>query len=457
MEAVRRGELKRLWVFCPPRHGKTEQNTVRFAAWWLETAPRARVIVWAYNQTYAEKISRKIRRIVAPRMPLASDRKAVGDWETAAGGGVRAAGIGAGVTGFGADLILIDDPVKSREEADSKAYRDRCYDSYVDDLKTRLQPGGAIVGTMTRWHEDDLAGRILASDEAPRWDVLRLPALAESGEDDPLGRAEGESLCPALYDATHLEEVRKDHPGSFESLYQGRPSPADGSLFRASWFRSWRPEGDDLYRLGGRDGAPDRVVVRRDCRRFGTMDLAFSLKTTADYTVLCAWAVTPAKDLLLLDVRRERMAGPELVPAAKALVEAHDLAYLGIEDAQAQTLVVQEARRAGLPVRPLKADRDKVSRATPAAVRMEAGQVYLPHGHALRSVVEQELLAFPRGAHDDIVDNLGYAAREVYQRGGGIAAETPADRAAADEARRRAAAEAQARHLNPMNEFFWRR
>lgn len=275
---VTAGRCDRLMLFLPPRHGKSELVTVRYPVFRLQRRPELRVIIGAYNQALAERFSRKARRIAAARFALSRDRNTAWEWETQAGGGVRAVGVGGGVTGLGADLILIDDPVKSREEAESRTYRDRVWDWYRDDLYTRQEPGCAVILVMTRWHEDDLAGRILASEEAGAWRVVRLPALAESEAEyrawaemqrerrsvkgagwdpedlesawpaslsppqlslsDPLGRAEGEPLWPSRFPAPALHRIRTALGSrSFAALYQGRPLPAEGGLFRREWFR----------------------------------------------------------------------------------------------------------------------------------------------------------------------------------------------------------------------------
>jgi len=155
------------------------------------------VVIGSYGQDLANNFNRKARRIAEQRFEMSHERKAAAEWSTSAGGGMKAVGVGAGVTGHGAHLIVIDDPVKNREEANSDVRRETVWQWYNDDLYTRLEPGGAIVLIMTRWHEDDLAGRILLSDRASEWTVLNLPALAE--DDDPLGRTLGEALCPERY------------------------------------------------------------------------------------------------------------------------------------------------------------------------------------------------------------------------------------------------------------------
>jgi predicted phage terminase large subunit-like protein len=143
-------------------------------------------------------------------------------------------GVGAGVTGYGGDLIVIDDPIRSRDDASSLVYRDRVWDWYTNDLYTRLEPGGSVILIMTRWHEDDLAGRILASPDSPNWTVISLPAEAE--EDDPLGRQLGEPLWPERYDSAALAERRMVLGIDYSALYQQRPLPREGEMFKRAWF-----------------------------------------------------------------------------------------------------------------------------------------------------------------------------------------------------------------------------
>lgn len=251
LDRVESGELDRVIVCMPPRSYKTEMVTVRWPVYRLEKDPAMPIIVGAYDHTLAAKMSRKARTIARQFIELDPERQAVDDWQTAAGGGMRAAGMGGGFTGHGGKLILIDDPIKNRLEANSLAFRNRVYDGYTDDLYTRLEPGGSIVLTMTRWHEDDLVGRILASEDGPNWFVVRLPALAESqkerdeynaslgrpsGEPDPLGREVGEPLNPERFPKAQVEHTRIVMGTSFYALHQQRPTAPDGDMFKRDWF-----------------------------------------------------------------------------------------------------------------------------------------------------------------------------------------------------------------------------
>lgn len=325
-------------------------------------------------------------------------------------GGMIAAGVGGPITGHGAHLAIIDDPIKDAEQANSKVQRDAIWDWYRFVLRTRLMPGGVIVLVLTRWHEDDLAGRLLKAAEddpsADQWAVLRLPALAE--EEDPLDRAPGEALWPEQYNEAALASIRSS-VGSYvwAALYQQRPQPAGGGIFKREHFRYFRETGD-LYDLG-----EGKVVKISSCRRFATVDLAVSLKETADYTVIGMWALTPSRDLLLLDLVRARLEGPDHLPMLERAFSRWRPGYMAIERTAYQLALVQSAKRKGLPVRELKADRDKVSRALPAAARLEAGAVYFRAGAPWLGELEDELLAFPTGAHDDQVDVLAYAGLEA--------------------------------------------
>lgn len=231
------GKIRRLMIFLPPRHGKTEAVTVRFPSWMIERKQDMRFIVAAYNFSLASKFSRKIHRIVKAR-GIHLDRESIEDWTTAKEGGVHAVGVGSGVTGHGANGIIIDDPVKNREEAYSATYREKVWEWYKDDLYTRLEPDGFIVLIQTRWHYDDLAGRILASDNAHEWEVLKPPAIAEA--DDSIGRKEGETLCPERFDVDDLRGIKSVLGSDFESLYQQNPTAVAGSIFKRKWWQYYR-------------------------------------------------------------------------------------------------------------------------------------------------------------------------------------------------------------------------
>jgi len=400
----------------PPRHGKSELCSVYLPAWYLGSYPERRIILASYESDFAASWGRRVRDVLEQHghlfgVSLRADSAAAYRWDLDGyTGGMIAVGVGGAATGRGADLFIIDDPVKSPEEAQSQTMSRRIWDWYRGVARTRLEPGGAMLLIMTRWSEDDLAGRLLADLDGEAWEVLNLPAIAE--DNDPIGRVPGEALWPERFPLSELQATRKAL-GSYlwSALYQGRPAPLDGNVFRRSWFRYWTPMGDS-YQL-----EPDsRVIPANSCRRFITVDLAVSEKQSADYTVAAVWAVTKNQDLLLLDRIRKRIPGPDQIPLLRRLYDQWAPDTIGIEAVAYQLSIIQHARRDGLPVKELKPDRDKVSRALVAAARLEGGTLYWPATAPWLDEWENELLLFPNSRHDDQVDTLAYAAIELAKR-----------------------------------------
>lgn len=403
LDAVTTGTTRRLMLFLPPRHGKSELATIRYPVWRLVRRPDARVVVAAYNQTLANRFSRRARRIAETRLTLAPDRSAVEEWETVQGGTFRAVGVGGGVTGQGADLIVIDDPVKSREEAESPTYRDRVWDWYRDDLYTRLEPGGSIILIMTRWHMDDLAGRILASDDGPAWTVVSLPAEAEAG--DVLGRSDGAALNPERYPLEELAKIRAVLGGySYNALYQQRPRPRDGALFKAHWL-------------------PLVDAVPADAQRVRWWDKG-ATANGGDYTagVLIASA---GGVYYVEDVVRGQWSPGERDRIIRATAEAdarrghvetwgpQDPGQAGVVDADAFKRLL-----AGYTVRTERESGDKVTRAGPFAAQAEAGNVRVLRARWTGAYID-ELVNFPTGVHDDQVDASSGAFAKLARFGTG--------------------------------------
>lgn len=407
----------RLIVEMPPRHGKSELGSRYTPAWFLGTYSGRRVMLCSAEGELATGFGRRARDLLLEHgqsvfgVRVRSDSAAADRWDIAGwNGGMLAAGIGGSITGRGADLLIIDDPVKSVEDAESATMRERTWEWYCGTALTRLEPGAAVIVIMTRWHEDDLGGRILDNDRG-EWRVLRLPALAE--EDDPLGRAPGEPLWPERYSVDELERRKRDVGRRvFAAEYQQRPVPPVGTIFQSDWFRYARPLAEGAYDVGG------RVVAVADCRRFVACDLALSTRVSADWTVITCWLITPANDLILVDVLRRRMQAPEIVPALRRVYEQFEPYAIGIETGGFQSAIIQEALLDGLPAKKLEPDKDKVSRALLAAAKMESGKIFFRFGADYLEALEPELLAFPHGRHDDQVDAISYAAGEVALHGG---------------------------------------
>jgi predicted phage terminase large subunit-like protein len=419
-----------LIVAMPPRHGKSELVSKYTPAWFEGRFPDRRIILASYQAQFAATWGRKARDLLEEHgedifgVSVSQKSSAADHWEVAGHqGAMVTAGAGGAITGKGAELLIVDDPVKNQEEAASEVMREKVWDWWLSTARTRLHAGGAAIIVMTRWHEDDLVGRLLAAaaedPEADQWEVLELPAIADS-DMDALGRKPGQSLCPQLgYDEKWARRV-KATLGTYywEALYQQHPRPAEGLLFKEHDFRYWErhPSDPDLMILYGEAGAPIRTQGLSACVKFQTVDVAASEKQTADYTVVSTWAVTPARELLLIDRKRQRFELLKVGPFVESAYREHEPSFTSIESFGHGLGIVQELSGEGLPVRKAIADVDKVARALVAVARYEEHKVFHPRGPGfdwVKAEWEPELLAFPAGKNDDQVDTVSYAAREL--------------------------------------------
>lgn len=418
LEAVERGEIRRLMVFMPPRHGKSEVVSKKFPAWFLGRNPDKEIIISSYSADLAydfSRIARNTFREWGPKLwglNLADDSGAVGRWGIQGyRGGIVAAGVGGPITGRGAHVAIIDDPYKNYEEAASETIRQKVSTWYKSTLRTRLAPGGAIVLVMTRWHEKDLAGELKATMEdgsGEQWEIIDLSAIAK--ENDILGRRPGEPLWPERYPLSELQST-KISLGSYlwAALYQQKPSPAAGNKFKRAWFRYFEIADDFVVlHTPGEEEELKRIPLNR-CWCFQTCDPAGSTKTSADYFVLATWLVTPHRDLLLRDVIRMRLEGPDQPKLFEQGKQRWNPRLQGVETKNMGLTLFQTLRRKGLPVIDLKAETDKETRALPVMARMEAGTVYFLKNAPWLDKYENELLMFPNGEHDDQVDVTSYA------------------------------------------------
>ncbi|MBA3366138.1 MAG: phage terminase large subunit [Actinobacteria bacterium] len=405
LEALSRREIDRLMLFMPPRHGKSLHVSQGFPAWYLGRRPRDQVILASYASELAEENSRRVRRFVSdPRFPfaatLSAESTAVNRWHLEQGGAVIAAGVGGGITGFGAHLLIIDDPVKDRAEADSETTRNRTFSWYSEVAQTRLMPGGVVLLTMTRWHADDLAGRLLASRGGDAWTVLRLPALAV--DEDPLGRPEGEPLWPAWFPADALPSVELGAIDSraFAALYQQRPTLEQGGILRRDWLAA-------RY-----DTLPGGL------RLVQAVDSAFKTGVSADFSVIATWA-TDGKIFYVIDVWRRRVEFPELVREITSHALEHGPEAIAIEDAASGQSAIQELRaNTNLPIIPVRPQGSKESRLAAVSGLFEAGKVLLPQNAAWLGAWIEEHVEFPQGRHDDMVDTTSLALSRIRAQGG---------------------------------------
>lgn len=440
--------MRGMIVTMPPRHGKSELISKFTPAWFLSRYPDKRVVVTSYSSDFAETWGAASRQIVQDHpefgIMLNQSTQSKSNWALAkTRGGMRTAGAGGAITGTGADLMIIDDPFKDNEDADSQFNRDKVWDwfqsvvlsrlekpihqpdcptAYSDDVWHTTQCADScpakdatppfMILVQTRWHEDDLAGRLIES-EPEKWFQFNLPALAV--EDDPIGRTIGEPLWPEKYGKAYLEDLRTSLSARWWSaMYQQSPSIEGGGIFRGDQFVRYNVRRSDR-------GTMFTLIDRSDTKKqrlqakgwtFATVDLAASTKTSADYTVAMVFHVTKDKELLVTDVLRERVEGADHEAFITKLRQKHpDLRFIGVEKATYGLTLLQVLRRRGVPVRELIPDKDKVSRAYAAAAFIEGERLFFPQSAPWLAEFEHELLAFDNGAHDDMVDCLAYSAR----------------------------------------------
>ena len=370
---------------------------MRYPIYRMMLNPHLRIAITSYNQDMADKFSRRARA-VARRMGVALSEEcaSIGEWETVEGGGLMARGVGAGVTGNGFDLIIVDDPIKSRDEAESESYRNGVWEWYTNDLYTRLEPNGAIAIIMTRWHEDDLVGRILASEDAARWAYLNLPALAE--EHDLLGRAVGEALCPDRFTADVLRDIKRVMGSyAFNALYQGHPSPPEGTLLRRDWWQ----------RYNVRPTKFDVVLASWDC--------TFKALDDSDFVVGQVWGKLGA-DFYLLDQVRGRMGFIATKQAIKDLKNKWpQIGAILIEDKANGTAVIEALKHEISGLIPVEPAGGKIVRVQAISPSIEAGNVYIPAQADWVNDFIEECAVFPNGANDDQVDSMSQSLTRLLQ------------------------------------------
>src|SRR6202171_5492865 len=368
LEKVERGEIDRLLITLPPRHGKSLIASTLFPAWYLGRNPERSIIASSYGQELASDFGRRVRNFVAeplhraifPKCVHSDDSNAVHRFNLTAGGAYYAVGAGGPITGRGADLLLIDDAIKSREQAYSPAERKSLQDWFESVAYTRLQPGAAIVMVQTRWHQDDLAGWLLREHVDDGWKVLDLPAIAERDEG---WRHEGAALWPKRFPLTRLAQIRQAIGGAaWSALYQQRPAAAEGAIFKRHWWRYWN--------------AP--MLPPRFETVLISLDTAFKAGSSNDYSVGIVLGVA-SNGYFVLDVWRDRVEFPALERMVVALAERWRPERILVEDKASGMSLLQALRlNSRLPLTPIRIDADKVSRAHSCSPSVEAGNVLLP-------------------------------------------------------------------------------
>jgi len=405
LEAVERGDIKRLMITMPPRHGKSMLASEFFPAWYIGRNPDHYVVTATYAQELADDFGRKVKnqieddayKAIFPGVSLADDSKSakrfhidgsLGGYEHSTGqrGAFYAVGVGGPLTGRGAHLLLIDDPVKNREDAESEVIRKKTKDWYTSTAYTRLMPGGRIVIIQTRWHEDDLAGWLQEEHQHEGWVVLNLPAINDAGE----------ALWPEQYDIEALEQIKRAlPPRDWSALYQQSPSPETGDYFKKEW----------IYEV-------DQLPPRETLRVYGGSDYAVT-SNGGDYTVHAVVGIDPQGNPWLLDMWRHQTSSDKWVEAFCDLVRKWKPIGWAEETGQIKSgvgpfLVKRMIEREAYVTREAFATRgDKAVRAQAIRGRMAMKGLRVLRDAPYKTDLINEMMSFPVGVHDDQVDALG--------------------------------------------------
>lgn len=403
LEKVERGEVKRLMIFAPPRHTKSELSSRRMPAWYLGRNPGKQVITSTYAAEFAQDFGRDVREIVRSQeyarlfdTRLAADDASRGRWHTDVGGVYFAVGVGGPITGRGAHLAIIDDPIKNRQDAESQVIRDSVWHWYTSTLRTRLMPGGAIVLICTRWHEDDLAGRLLAAQEngGEQWEVVSLPALRfEEGQE--------RALWPEWYPLTELKSIQGAiGPRDWLSLYQQTPTTEQGTFFKREWFKTY-------------DKLPDKLNI------YMSGDFAVT-DGDGDYTEIAVWGVDSLDNIYCLDWWSGQSTADAWINIILDFTKRYQPLWFVGETGPIRRAVepflnkTMHERRIFVACEWLSSGGDKAAMARTFQAMCSVGKVSFPRTAWAERVIDQ-LLRFPSARYDDAVDACSLFGRYIDQ------------------------------------------
>lgn len=408
--AVLRRESPRLLVTMPPRHGKSELISFWFVLWVMDRLPQWRVMLASYQAGFAASWGRKVRNALLEfasvlRVRLAGDSKAAHEWHTEQGGAMITAGVGGPLTGKGANVLVVDDPFKNAEQAYSPTIREKVWAWFQSAAYTRLEPGGGIIVVLTRWHEDDLAGRLLkqAREGGEAWLHIDFPAICEV-EEDALGRKRGDALWPERFDRDRLLHLQRNlDQWIWSALYQQRPSPGDGAIWLASWWKHY-----DLPPLPV--DVTDSVV---------SWDMTFKKTVSGSFVVGQAWKMAHGR-AHLIDQVRGRWEFAEAALQVELFAAKHpDIAMKLVESAANGPAITShlEGKVPGMVLVPTGGD-SKEGRARAVSPYIMAGNVWLPQLHAVPWMPDflDEATSFPLSATNDQVDAASQALHYLFQQ-----------------------------------------
>lgn len=412
LQEVEKGDIPRLIVTFPPRHGKSELSSRRLPAWILGRDPYRHIMVAAYNQPFAEDFGRDVRGIIQanafsqvfPDCELRKGSQAADRLQTTRGGRVAFVGRGGSITGRGADFMIIDDPLKNSEEADSDTIREDCWRWFNRDVSSRMMSDkGRIIIIMTRWHEDDLVGRLTDPEnpcyterEAKKWKIINIPALAE--DNDVLGREPGEPLWPEQFGVEYLEDFKSRDERGFYALYQQRPSPLDGAFFK-----------NDMIVPYERGELPERLRI------YAASDHAVTTKQANDRTCVLFGGLDDNDELWILpDIFWAREETDRVVERALSLMDKHRPITWWAESGHITKSIGpflkrrMRERKVYVNLQESPPQGDKVQKAQAIQARMSMRMVHFPKFAYWYGDAMSELLKFPNARHDDFVDALAH-------------------------------------------------
>lgn len=426
LEAVTRGDIRRLIINIPPRHMKSLSVGVFWFCWSWIHQPSSRWLYSSYSHYLSTRDNMKARAVIesdwyqkqwGDKVKLRQDANTAGRFENVLTGFRMATGVGGSATGEGGDFIIVDDPHKAADVY-SDTQRQKTLMWWDNTMSTRLNDPktGRFVVVMQRLHEQDLAGWLLSQDRD--YDLLCIPAeydpnhpyqrVTSIGWEDPRTE-EGQVVWPERYGVEEVDSLKRSLGNSYNvsGQLQQNPVPAEGGMFDRATF-SYYSEADGVISYTAEDGSDRRVEVS-DCWMFQTIDTAMKTKEDNNYTVVMTFCITPDNDILIYDVARERVPVPKQY---KFLIEQRNkhpqVSLQAVEDRASGIGLLQEGRSKGTPFKPLKADGDKVRRAMQIATAYDNGQVYHKTGADWLDEFEKELMFFPNSVHDDQVDCLAY-------------------------------------------------
>jgi predicted phage terminase large subunit-like protein len=414
LEELEKGAIRRLIISLPPRHGKTLLASKMFPAWYVGRNPHNSLIFGTYNERYALDVGRAVRDVmqtsayaqVFPDLVLKWNSQAADRLETSHGGIMAFVGRGGTITGRGGDVLIIDDPLKDRHEADSPTIRDLLWTWFTQVISSRMQDqSGRIMLIQTRWHQDDLIGRLTDPtntyydpEEAAEWRIIDMPALAIDGEKDVLGRKPDEALWPTRFGTTFLQGLQRRDARGFSALYQGKPSPAGGTFFSSTWLHTYKPQ--DLP---------------KNLRVYAASDHAVSLKQNADKTCLLMVGVDEQDQIWILpDLVWRQMTTEQTVEAMIRLMRAHKPMFWWAERGAITRSIGPFLRKRMLETKTYcsiietQPAADKQTRAQSIQGRMSMHKVKFPERAPWWPNARDQMLKFPHDQHDDFVDALAY-------------------------------------------------